>query len=116
MDLGNYTCQASNNLGKDRGSLTLSGIPTVCYFDSVGKREEKSSLKHALSDHVENGKEIFILFSFLFLFFSKLKTNICRRQSVTIETDTTSHGTFRAIHRYVNIDYSIANKRQSPTC
>ncbi|CRK87748.1 CLUMA_CG001542, isoform A [Clunio marinus] len=34
MDLGNYTCQASNNLGKDRGSLTLSGIPTVCYFDS----------------------------------------------------------------------------------
>lgn len=35
MDLGNYTCQASNNLGKDRGSLTLSGIPTICYFDSV---------------------------------------------------------------------------------
>ncbi|XP_070504142.1 lachesin-like [Chironomus tepperi] len=34
MDLGNYTCQASNNLGKDRSSLTLSGIPTVCYFDS----------------------------------------------------------------------------------
>jgi hypothetical protein len=35
MDLGNYTCQASNTLGKDRGMLTLSGIPTACYFDSV---------------------------------------------------------------------------------
>lgn len=34
-DLGNYTCQASNNLGKDRASLTLSGIPSVCTFDSV---------------------------------------------------------------------------------
>ncbi|XP_055312751.1 neural cell adhesion molecule 1-like [Sitodiplosis mosellana] len=33
-DLGNYTCQASNNLGKDRASLTLSGIPSVCTFDS----------------------------------------------------------------------------------
>lgn len=34
-DLGNYTCQASNTLGKDRASLTLSGIPSVCVFDSV---------------------------------------------------------------------------------
>lgn len=34
-DLGNYTCQASNTLGKDRASLTLSGIPSVCTFDSV---------------------------------------------------------------------------------
>lgn len=34
-DFGNYTCQASNNLGKDRASLTLSGIPSVCTFDSV---------------------------------------------------------------------------------
>ncbi|XP_052873378.1 uncharacterized protein LOC128278687 [Anopheles cruzii] len=33
-DLGNYTCQASNALGKDRGSLVLSGSPTLCYFDS----------------------------------------------------------------------------------
>nr|XP_029732048.1 igLON family member 5-like [Aedes albopictus] len=33
-DLGNYTCQASNSLGKDRGTLNLSGLPTVCYFDS----------------------------------------------------------------------------------
>lgn len=35
LDLGNYTCQASNSLGKDRGSLSLSGLPTICYFDSV---------------------------------------------------------------------------------
>ncbi|XP_055626967.1 lachesin-like [Toxorhynchites rutilus septentrionalis] len=34
MDLGNYTCQASNAWGKDRGSLSLSGLPTICYFDS----------------------------------------------------------------------------------
>ncbi|XP_058835300.1 protein amalgam-like [Topomyia yanbarensis] len=34
LDLGNYTCQASNSLGKDRGALTLSGLPTICYFDS----------------------------------------------------------------------------------
>lgn len=34
LDLGNYTCQASNSLGKDRGSLSLSGLPTICYFDS----------------------------------------------------------------------------------
>uniref|UniRef100_A0A182IJW6 Ig-like domain-containing protein n=1 Tax=Anopheles atroparvus TaxID=41427 RepID=A0A182IJW6_ANOAO len=33
-DLGNYTCQASNALGKDRGTLSLSGLPTLCYFDS----------------------------------------------------------------------------------
>ncbi|XP_049544266.1 neuronal growth regulator 1-like [Anopheles darlingi] len=33
-DLGNYTCQASNALGKDRGTLVLSGSPTLCYFDS----------------------------------------------------------------------------------
>ncbi|XP_058122131.1 lachesin-like, partial [Anopheles coustani] len=33
-DLGNYTCQASNALGKDRGKLSLSGLPTLCYFDS----------------------------------------------------------------------------------
>uniref|UniRef100_A0A182JWE7 Ig-like domain-containing protein n=1 Tax=Anopheles christyi TaxID=43041 RepID=A0A182JWE7_9DIPT len=33
-DIGNYTCQASNALGKDRGSLSLSGLPTLCYFDS----------------------------------------------------------------------------------
>ncbi|XP_065077868.1 leucine-rich repeats and immunoglobulin-like domains protein 3 [Ochlerotatus camptorhynchus] len=33
-DLGNYTCQASNTLGKDRGTLSLSGLPTVCYFES----------------------------------------------------------------------------------
>ncbi|CAO1442941.1 unnamed protein product [Diamesa hyperborea] len=39
-DLVNYTCQASNNLGKDRGALSLSGIPTICYFDSK-----------AISDH-----------------------------------------------------------------
>lgn len=38
-DLGNYTCQASNNLGKDRASLTLSGIPSVCTFDSVSDIE-----------------------------------------------------------------------------
>lgn len=34
-DFGNYTCQASSTLGKDRQSLTLSGIPSVCTFDSV---------------------------------------------------------------------------------
>lgn len=35
-DLGNYTCQASNQLGKDRATLTLSGIPSLCEFvDSV---------------------------------------------------------------------------------
>lgn len=34
-DLGNYTCQASNTYGKDRASLTLSGIPSICDFDSV---------------------------------------------------------------------------------
>uniref|UniRef100_A0A182QVL7 Ig-like domain-containing protein n=1 Tax=Anopheles farauti TaxID=69004 RepID=A0A182QVL7_9DIPT len=33
-DIGNYTCQASNALGKDRGTLSLSGLPTLCYFDS----------------------------------------------------------------------------------
>ncbi|XP_037043839.1 uncharacterized protein LOC119079866 [Bradysia coprophila] len=33
-DLGNYTCQGANNLGKDRASLTLSGIPSICEFDS----------------------------------------------------------------------------------
>ncbi|XP_031625515.1 protein amalgam-like [Contarinia nasturtii] len=33
-DFGNYTCQASNSLGKDRASLQLSGIPSVCTFDS----------------------------------------------------------------------------------
>ncbi|XP_063695860.1 lachesin-like [Culicoides brevitarsis] len=33
-DLGNYTCQASNSLGRDRGYLTLSGIPSICFFDS----------------------------------------------------------------------------------
>lgn len=35
-DLGNYTCQASNQFGKDRATLTLTGIPTICEFiDSV---------------------------------------------------------------------------------
>lgn len=29
-DLGNYTCQASNQLGKDREALTVSGIPSIC--------------------------------------------------------------------------------------
>ncbi|EAA07116.5 AGAP010422-PA, partial [Anopheles gambiae str. PEST] len=33
-DIGNYTCQASNALGKDRGTLSLSGLPTLCYFDA----------------------------------------------------------------------------------
>lgn len=64
MDLGNYTCQASNNLGKDRGSLTLSGIPTVCYFDSV-------------------------ILIFKNLEILRLLTNIYRKQLATIETDIT---------------------------
>ncbi|XP_055592003.1 lachesin-like isoform X2 [Uranotaenia lowii] len=34
LDIGNYTCQASNTLGKDRGALSLSGLPTTCSFDS----------------------------------------------------------------------------------
>lgn len=59
MDLGNYTCQASNNLGKDRGSLTLSGIPTVCYFDSVSKRKLSFPCEHACSEIWRN-----VLFSF----------------------------------------------------
>nr|XP_029731363.1 opioid-binding protein/cell adhesion molecule homolog [Aedes albopictus] len=33
-DLGNYTCQASNHLGTDRGTLNLSGLPAICHFDS----------------------------------------------------------------------------------
>ncbi|XP_063695749.1 lachesin-like [Culicoides brevitarsis] len=33
-DFGNYSCQASNSLGRERGYLQLSGLPTVCYFDS----------------------------------------------------------------------------------
>ncbi|XP_021708126.1 leucine-rich repeats and immunoglobulin-like domains protein 1 [Aedes aegypti] len=33
-DLGNYTCQASNHLGTDRGTLHLSGLPSICHFDS----------------------------------------------------------------------------------
>lgn len=40
-DLGNYTCQAANNLGKDRASLTLSGIPSICEFDSVSINDNK---------------------------------------------------------------------------
>lgn len=36
-DLGNYTCQASNTWGKDRAPLALSGIPTVCTFESVSR-------------------------------------------------------------------------------
>jgi Immunoglobulin I-set domain len=38
-DFGNYSCRASNNLGKDRHTLVLSGIPTVCFFDSVSTLE-----------------------------------------------------------------------------
>lgn len=34
-DLGNYTCQATNKLGRDRKVMTLTGIPAVCVFDSV---------------------------------------------------------------------------------
>lgn len=50
MDLGNYTCQASNNLGKDRGSLTLSGIPTVCYFDSVSEVKSSEKLRRLINN------------------------------------------------------------------
>ncbi|XP_062558913.1 MAM domain-containing glycosylphosphatidylinositol anchor protein 1-like [Armigeres subalbatus] len=34
FDFGNYTCQASNLLGTDRGTLHLNGLPSICHFDS----------------------------------------------------------------------------------
>lgn len=47
-DLGNYTCQASNQLGKDREALTVSGIPSICEI------VESVSLCYPGSPHTAN--------------------------------------------------------------
>uniref|UniRef100_A0A336K364 CSON015512 protein n=1 Tax=Culicoides sonorensis TaxID=179676 RepID=A0A336K364_CULSO len=52
-DFGNYTCQGSNSLGRERGMLQLSGLPTVCYFDSptIGRYKDQYNVSWTVTSY-----------------------------------------------------------------